>query len=95
MVAVMVIALAHTHVTVNHHDRRSPQSCESFYSISFVANHSQKANFRQWVTSLMRCKHIVDFIVVVVVVVGVDVHVPNKAEMTARPHPTVLSHYIR
>ena len=60
-----------------------------------AAIHCQKANFRQWVTSLMRCKHIVDFIVVVVVVVVVDVHVPNKAKMTARLHPTVLSHSIR
>ena len=60
-----------------------------------AAIHCQKANFRQWVTSLMRCKHIVDFIVVVVVVVVVDVHVPNKAEMTARLHPSVLSYYIR
>ena len=60
-----------------------------------AAIHCQKANFRQRVTSLMRCKHIVDFIVVVVVVVVVDVHVPNKAEMTARLHPNVLSHSIR
>ena len=60
-----------------------------------AAAHCQKANFRQWVTSLMRCKHIVDFIVVVVVVVVVDAHVPTKAEMAARPHPTVLSYYIR
>ena len=63
--------------------------------MTFVAIHCQKANFRQWVTSLMRCKHIVDDHVVVVVVVVVDVHVPNKAEMTARLHPSVLSHYIR
>ena len=60
-----------------------------------AAAHCQKANFRQLVTSLMRCKHIVDFIVVVVVVVVVDAHIPNRAEMTARRHRNAVSHSIR
>ena len=63
--------------------------------MNLAAIHCQKANFRQWVTSLMRCKHIVDFIVVVVVVVVVDTHILTKAETAARLHPSVLSHYIR
>ena len=95
VVVVMVVALVHTHVTLNHHERRSPQSCESFSSISFVANHSLKANFRQWVTSLMRCDQLVDCIAVVALVVVVDVHIPNRAEMTARLHPKATTHSIR
>ena len=54
VVVLMVVALVHTHVTVNHHEPRSSQPCESFYSMTFVTNHCQKAIFRQWVTSLIR-----------------------------------------